>query len=199
MKMNKIVLALMMSAGVASHAFAANENGGEKGELAPPVVTGNQGSGKIFFKGSVIDAPCSIKDGGEINVSMQNIANSKLKNGGRSSPTPFSIQLQDCDLSSARKTIGVSFSGNTAMAEDKTPINNLLYLDNKDVKAGLGIDFGNKEIVFGAASGEEGTVTIPLNSTSQSIDFNAYLKGLGDAVVQPGDFGAIATFTMNYQ
>jgi type 1 fimbria pilin len=74
MKISKIASAVVLTMGVAS--FAAQ----------------GQGSGKVTFCGSIIDAPCSIKNGyGDQRIELGQISNTHLDNGGISTPRPFDI------------------------------------------------------------------------------------------------------------
>ncbi|MFQ9948740.1 MAG: hypothetical protein ACLRXB_02160 [Escherichia coli] len=45
----------------------------------------NQGSGKITFKGEVIDAPCSIAPGDDQTINLGEVADTVLKSGRISS------------------------------------------------------------------------------------------------------------------
>ena len=59
----------------------------------------NQGNGVITFKGSIINAPCSIAQDSQFQtVEMAQVANVALRDGGQSRPTPFRIELLGCEL-----------------------------------------------------------------------------------------------------
>lgn len=81
MKLNKFVLAAAAFCVISTSANAAD-----------------MGHGKITFKGSVIDAPCSI-DAKSLDQTIQlgAISKNQLANGGKSTPVDFSIILHDCD------------------------------------------------------------------------------------------------------
>ncbi|MCN2539662.1 fimbrial protein, partial [Escherichia coli] len=52
----------------------------------------NQGSGKITFKGEVIDAPCSIAPGDEDQtINLGEVADTVLKSGQKSLPVDVTI------------------------------------------------------------------------------------------------------------
>ena len=55
----------------------------------------NQGSGKITFKGEVIDAPCSIAPGDEDQTINLGEVDTVLKSGQKSLPVDVTIHLQD--------------------------------------------------------------------------------------------------------
>lgn len=177
MNMKKIILAVALSSAMVSGVNAADE-----------------GHGKITFKGSVIDAACSI-DAKSLDqtVELGAIAKGALNNGGKSTPVDFSIQLHDCDTSTAQEAT-VSFNGYEG-----------------DKAAGLDKSFA----VTGQASGVAVSITdmgsnvitpnsaakaIAINDGDNELQFQAYVQGAStsDAVV-PGTFTSTANFVMSYQ
>lgn len=101
MKISKIASAVVLTMGVASFAAQAD-----------------QGSGKVTFWGSIIDAPCSIKNGyGDQRIELGQISNTHLDNGGISTPRPFDIELENCSFEKDSNgdpmynTVKVTFAG----------------------------------------------------------------------------------------
>ncbi|MCE1772469.1 hypothetical protein LWT15_22330, partial [Enterobacter hormaechei] len=74
MKLNK--LALVLGLGVALAAGAANADD----QIPQETKLVNQGSGTVKFTGSIIDAPCSIKNT-NVEVDMGAVSNVVLKDG----------------------------------------------------------------------------------------------------------------------
>lgn len=173
MKLNKIMLAAVMVFGAASFAQAAD-----------------QGHGKVKFKGSIIDAPCSIApDSIEQTVDLGQVSNVALKDGGTSTPHPFEIKLEQCDIATL-KSVTTTFTG-AASPTNK----DLLGITGTASGAGIVISYGGKPIELGKA-----TATQTLNEGNNSLSFAAYLQGEGaSAAVVPGDFSAVADFTLAYQ
>ena len=176
MKLNRIALATLMAIGVATAANAAD-----------------QGSGKVTFVGSIIDAPCSIApESLDQTVEMGAISNAALANGGTNdgvSPSVnFSIELQGCTLST-QNAVAVTFTG----AESSYAAGNL----------GL---IGTASGAYLQLSGVDGTAitlgtaTAPqaIGNGNNTLSFSAALKGGGVAIV-PGDFQVPANFTLAYQ
>ena len=92
-------LTAIVSALATGSAFAADPQGSD------------QGSGRVHFTGSVINAPCSIAPGDEdINVDLGQVANKVLEAGNKySQNVNYTIHLQDCSLSAASSSSGTSY------------------------------------------------------------------------------------------
>ncbi len=164
-----------------------------------------QGSGVITFKGSIIDAPCSIAQESQFQViEMAQVANVALRNGGSSSPTPFRIELRGCDLG-VLKSATATFTGSPAANTD------LLALRGTARGASLAIADQNGTLIpLGTASPAQ-----TLSDGDTFLAFSAYLQGdrgpgtpgVGDAPgtpgvaaeITPGDFETFANFTLAYQ
>lgn len=159
-------------------------------------------SGKISFKGSIIEAPCSISaESANQTVEMDQVSNSALKNGGKSVPTPFKISLIGCDLTEAKKSVTATFTGTPSAAQP-----NLLKLLSGTAKgASLAIADSHGTLI---KLGEPSPAT-QLISTENTLEFTAYLQGDmttpeggGEAVaaqIEPGTFDTFAHFTLIYQ
>ncbi|MDY0969675.1 fimbrial protein [Siccibacter turicensis] len=153
----------------------------------------DQGHGKITFTGSIIDAPCSINpDSIDQTVEMGQISNVALKAGsntGTSIPRNFEIKLENCDITTL-KSVKTTFTG----AEGGT--DGSLGVTGTAKGASIILTNGDgKQIKIGEASAARN-----LQSGNNTLLFSAYLKGDGaSATVIPGDFTAIADFTLAYQ
>ena len=162
-------------------------------------VAADQGHGVITFKGAIIDAPCSIAQESQYQtVDMDQIANVALRNGGKSNPTTFRIQLRGCELG-ALKSATATFTGSPARNPD------LLALRGSAQGASLAIaDHTGALIKLGSASPAQS-----LSDGDTYLQFNAYLQGdmlpaVGEgeptaAEIVPGDFETFANFTLAYQ
>ncbi|BFO07561.1 Fimbria A protein precursor [Serratia rubidaea] len=173
MKLNKIMLAAVMAFGATSFAQAAD-----------------QGHGKVNFIGSIIDAPCSIApESIDQTVDLGQVSNVALKNGGSSNPRSFDIKLEQCDTTTL-KSVSTTFTGSAS------PTNkDLLGITGTASGAGVAITYGGQPVKLGTA-----TTAQNLNEGSNTLRFAAYLQGEGaSAAVVPGDFTAVADFTLAYQ
>ncbi|MBH3259862.1 type 1 fimbrial protein [Serratia marcescens] len=173
MKLNKIMLAAAMALGVSSFAHAAD-----------------QGHGKVTFTGSIIDAPCSISpDSKDQVVDLGQISNVALKGGGKSNPRNFDIKLEQCDTATL-KTVTTTFSG-VASAGNA----NLLGIAGTASGAGVAITHNGEAVKLG-----ESTKPFTLVDGDNTIHFAAHLQGEGaSAAIVPGDFTAVANWTLAYQ
>lgn len=182
MKISKIASAVVLTMGVASFAAQAD-----------------QGSGKVTFWGSIIDAPCSIKNGyGDHRIELGQISNTHLDNGGISTPRPFEIQLENCsfELDPATQdplynTVKVTFAGGNVPG-DMT----MLAITGQAAGAGVRIqDFAGQPITLLKPSSGRG-----LGIGDNTLNFSAYLEKISTVTnVTPGDFEAVTNFTLAYE
>lgn len=174
MNMNKIVVALGLSMSlVAGSAMAAGE-----------------GNGTVTFKGAIVDAPCSIEPGSvDQTVELGQISNLALKDGGRSTPRPFQIKLENCDTAT-NKEVTVTFAGTGSQV-----IPGKLAITGTASGAAIGINFGDTEIELGTA-----TPAQKLMDGNNQLSFAAFLQGGGASeTIVPGEFQSVADFALNYQ
>lgn len=174
MKMNKLVVALGLGMSlVAGSAFAAGE-----------------GNGTVTFKGAIVDAPCSIEPGAvDQTVELGQISNLALKDGGRSTPSPFQIKLENCDTAT-KKTVTVTFSGT-----DSKAVPGKLAITGTAAGAAIGINFGDSEIELGKP-----TPAQTLIDGNNQLSFAAFLQGGGaSSTITPGEFQSVADFALSYQ
>lgn len=176
MKLNKIMLAAVLSFGALSAAHAAPG-----------------GTGTVTFTGSIIDAPCSIAPGSDNQTrDLGQISKSLLgQNGntGKSQPKTFTIQLEDCDITTM-KTVSVTFTG-APSAYDATK----LGLNGTASGASIAIVNGSGPVDLGVATQPQNLV-----NGNNTLDFSAYLVGSGNAAtpVVEGTFSSVATFMLDY-
>lgn len=155
----------------------------------------DQGSGKVTFNGSIIDAPCSIAaDSLDQAVSLGAIATAALENGGTSTEVPFHINLQGCVITAGTKDkLSVTFTGMQSPYDQYS-------LGLLGGAAGASIELlttNLQQVKLG-----EATAPITLNPlvTNPTLTFNARLKGSttpGELV--PGAFSVPANFVLAYQ
>jgi len=177
MKLNKIMLVTVMALGSISMANAAN--------------AANQGSGSVTFKGSIIDAPCSIEpESLDQTVKLGDIASAQLKDGGKSTPQGFLIKLVGCDVKTAT-TMTTTFTGAESEAAP-----GLLAMKGSARGASIAInDVDGKLLKLGTPSKEQ-----EITNGQTTLRFSANLQGDGaSAAVTPGEFSSVADFTLAYQ
>lgn len=175
MNANKIALAIAVLSGIAMGSANATD----------------QGHGTVTFTGSIIDAPCSITpDSVDQTVKLGEVSNVALKDGGTSSPQPFNIKLEQCDISTL-KTVQATFTG---AASTGNP--DLLGITGTAKGASIAITNGSGEVItLGTASPAQ-----KLQNGNNTLAFSAYLQGDGaSATITPGSFQSVADFTLSYQ
>ena len=179
MQLNKIMLAAVMVFGMSS------------------VAQADSGKGTVTFTGSIVDAPCSISpETVDQTVSLGQVSNVALKDGGKSTPKNFKIELENCTVATG-KTVQVTFTGAKAQESNK----NLLAIAGSASGAGIAMTDTSGSLV---ELGKAGTAQM-LQNGKNTLQFAAYMQGLGGgtgnpapADVVPGDFTAITDFTLTY-
>ncbi|TQI82268.1 type 1 fimbria pilin [Serratia fonticola] len=174
MKLNNIIIMAAVAFGASSMAYAKE-----------------QGHGKVTFEGAIIDAPCSITpEASDQTVELGQISNVTLKNGGKSTPRNFTIDLENCEISQeadAKNKVSVSFSGTTGA------VKNML---GTGLGASIAITDGAGKII----ELTKPTSAQELQNGNNSLKFTAYLQGDGaSATVTEGKFSTTANFTLAYE
>ncbi|EMG9289642.1 type 1 fimbrial protein [Providencia stuartii] len=176
--MKTIAMATFMALGLASAANAAD-----------------QGHGKVTFKGSIIDAPCSISpDSIDQTVELGQISNMALVDGGKSSPRIFDIALENSDVTNLTKGVQLTFTG-AAASFDTT--NKTLGIVGTGAGAGVQITNGSGNVItLGTATPFQN-----IQDGNNTLRFSAYLMGNGGDIstITPGDFSSVADFTLSYE
>ncbi|OMQ20799.1 fimbrial protein [Serratia oryzae] len=181
MKLTKLALAAVLAFGVTS------------------VANADQGSGKVNFKGSIIDAPCSIApESLDQTVDLGAVANTALVNGGMSAEQPFDIKLIKCDLSGTKNKVKAAFAGALGGATGTTV--DMLGIAGGAKGASIVLfDGSNKQIKL------DGTTTTGLQNligADNVLHFSSALKGhdgVALAGITEGGFTAVATFALYYE
>lgn len=177
MKLNAIASAFIMTMGlVSSSVYAAEE-----------------GSGKVTFTGSIIDAACSVNpDSSDQEVNLGQIAASQLADNGVSTPRNFEINLENCALNDdgTAPSVKVTFGGSKAVENEDT----WFGITGTANGAGIVITDGSSNIipVGGTSTARE------LIEGNNTLGFSAYLQGLGGDITT-GEFQSIADFTLAYE
>ena len=174
--MKKIILASLISGAMSASAMAA---------------TVDAGQGTVTFYGSIIEAACGIApESTDQTVNLGQVASAQLAGGGTSRPVPFTIELVDCDTS-INSIADVTFTGgaNPYLADS-------LAIQGTASGAGVIITGLDGEIV--KVDGTQGAGKIALQDGDNTLMFSAYLQGDGQTIV-PGEFTALANFTMQYE
>lgn len=189
----KKTLIIALSAVISAAAFADDP--------APTAPSGaDQGSGRIHFTGTVINAPCSIAAGDEdINVNMGQVANKVLESGNKySQNVNYTIHLQDCDLTAqtagtvaypAMSKVAVSFAGtpDSGLAE-------LLATTGSAKGAGIRLIDANGDLLKVGDTSKD----INLVTGNNELVFAARVEA-NSKPVSTGTIVSQATYALNYK
>ncbi|MBV4368514.1 fimbrial protein [Erwinia sp. BNK-24-b] len=155
--------------------------------------------GVINFKGSIIDAACTVDLDGSgastMNVTLGNVNKTAFSGvgstaGGTASTTQFNVLLKNCPESVT--TAKVKFDG-IAYAGDNTV---LALTQEKGVATGIGIQLSDSNGIRPLFT-ESTPYVLTSGSTTNKLDFYArYIQKA--ATVTAGPANAVATFTVNY-
>lgn len=179
MKFYNNVLSAILLLGASSIAFADDPGTGS--------VVGS--TGKLTFSGKIVDAPCAIvPESVDQTVKMGSIANGMLKAGGKSTPQRFMLKLTDCDVTTL-KTVETTFTGDSS--ESAEGLLNVVG-SAKGISVGIGDSAGNL-IALGKP------ISNKLITGSNELNFTTFVQGDQKETIIPGEFNAIAGFTLAYQ
>lgn len=188
MNIKVITAATLLALGLSATVYAEDT----ENPVVPPAAAADQGHGKITFTGTIIDAPCSINaNDADQTVKLGSISNYALADGGKSTVTPFSIRLTQCDTSKFTKGVQVTFDGISANATG-----NFFAIQENGSKAGVVIENDGTPVKIGDA-----TTLKNIGKGDNELKFSAYLQGLGGGVdeMKPGNFSSVANFQLSYQ
>lgn len=180
MKLRHLVIAAL-AAGFAVNGVAASKD---------------QGHGQIKFTGSIIDAPCSITpDSSNQTVYLGQVSNLALKDGGKSTPVSFQIDLEKCDTQTL-KNVTATFTG----AKSSGNVN-MLGITGSAKGASIALTDGSGTLIkLGQPTAAQAIV-----DGSNTLAFSAYLQGdmaadgKAGAEIIPGEFSSIANYALSYQ
>ncbi|EPN2806505.1 fimbrial protein [Serratia marcescens] len=148
----------------------------------------DQGHGKVGMVGSIISTPCSISpESIEQTVNLGQVLGAVLEREGKSTPRAFDIKLENCEVGSGQ-SITVTFNGVASTQND-----NLLAISGTASGAGIAITHDDNVVKPGGT-----TKAIPLVNGNNMIHFTTYIQGESGKNIIPGDFSAVANFSLNY-
>ena len=152
-----------------------------------------QGSGTINFKGSVIDAPCSISaDTADQTIDFGQISKTVLAQTGGTSPhVPIRIKLLGCDLANftpalTNNTVAITFSGQLGATAAE-------LLTNGPTNTAIIINGYGQNVTFGTAFPGVG-----ITAGDNTLNFDSWVKQAAGKTVAEGDFSAVASFSLSY-
>jgi type 1 fimbria pilin len=162
----------------------------------------DQGSGKIKFKGVVIDAPCSIApDSVDKEVDLGEVTTAVINANKKSTAVPVDINLENCQLDDpADETdtpitkVEVTFTSSATDSTDTSLMTNTYASGAQNVGVRL-LDNTETNITLGAAN----TVDLLAGSTTQTLHFKALMEVLAGKTATAGQVEATANYVLMYK
>ncbi|CAM6466051.1 fimbrial protein [Enterobacter intestinihominis] len=181
----KLLLAAAMAGIVSGSAFAED-----------------QGSGKIKFKGVVIDAPCSIApDSVDKEVDLGEVTTAVINANKKSTPVPVDINLENCQLDDpADETdtpitkVDVTFTSAATDATDTSLMSNTFANSAQNVGVRL-LDNAESNITLG----QQQELDLLAGSTTQTLHFKAVMEVPTGKTATAGQVEATANYVLMYK
>lgn len=155
-----------------------------------------QAAENLAFKGTLVNAPCTLRPGDEaVVLDFGTLVNKFLYTNARTPSQPFSLHLDDCDTAVAT---GVKL---TLIGTESSSLPGLLALDTSSVAQGVvvGMETRSGQALPLNAQG----YTTALTPGNMTIALQAYVQAEPAAKanlgIVPGAFTATATFALEYQ
>ena len=183
---------------------------GTKSLLAAALVTfisssafaADQGTGKIKFKGVIIDAPCSIApDSVDKEVDLGEITTAVINANKKSNPVAVDINLENCqlddpgdDTDTPITKVDVTFSSTATDATDTSLMSNTYASGAQNVGVRL-LDNAETNITLGSAN----ELALLAGSTTQTLHFKARMEVLSGKTATPGQVEATANYMLAYK
>ncbi|MGK8542106.1 fimbrial protein [Enterobacter cloacae] len=168
--------------------------------LSAPVFASDQGSGKITFKGVVIDAPCNIApDSVDKEIDLGQITTAVINANKKSTAVPVDINLENCQLDAADETatpvtkVDVTFSS-TATDADTSLMSNTFAGGAQNVGVRL-LDNVESPITLGTAQ----TVDLSAGSATQTLHFKAQMEVVDGKTATAGQVESTANYVLLYK
>ncbi|HBR2043255.1 TPA: type 1 fimbrial protein [Klebsiella pneumoniae] len=150
------------------------------------VNAADQGQGIVKFKGTVIDAPCSIAQGSEDqSINFGSISKSHLNADGISQKKDLDIMLINCE---PNKSVEVTFTGQT-IAGATTELGTAGDTGTAVMISGQ----DGKFVEFGTKGGAQA-----LKAGDNTLHYSTWVKKATNGTVKEGAFTAVANFNLTY-
>ncbi|MFK3913329.1 fimbrial protein [Enterobacter cancerogenus] len=161
-----------------------------------------QGSGKIKFKGVVINAPCSIApDSVDKEVDLGEVTTATINANRKSAPVAVDINLQNCQLDNPGDEsatpitkVDVKFTSTATNAADTSLMANTYADGAQNVGVRL-LDDAEAKITLGSPK----EVVLQTGSDTQVLHFKAQMEVPTGATATAGQVEATANYVLQYK
>ena len=169
--------------------------------ISANVQAADQGSGKITFKGIVIDAPCSIApDSVDKQIDLGEVTTAVINANGKATAVPVDINLENCQLDAADETltpvtkVDITFSSTATDASDNSLMSNTFAGGAQNVGVRL-LDNAESPITLGAKQ----EVTLLEGSSTQTLHFKAQMEVASGKTATAGQVESTANYVLLYK
>ncbi|MCP8787140.1 type 1 fimbrial protein [Escherichia coli] len=154
----------------------------------------DQGQGKVFFKGSVINAPCGIApESADQSIDFGQISKAHLEANGISEKKDLDIKLVNCTFEKELlKTVKVTFSGTHA-----AHVNNELGTTGD---TGTAIVISSADGTLVNFDGATASGTTKLKAGDNTLHYTSWVKkSASGGTLKEGAFTAVTNFNLTYE
>jgi type 1 fimbria pilin len=170
--------------------------------LSGSAFADDQGSGKIKFKGVVIDAPCNIApDSVDKEVDLGEVTTAVINANKKSTPVAVDINLENCQLDDPDDEtdtpitkVDVTFTSAATDAADTSLMSNTYASGAQNVGVRL-LDNAESNITLGEAN----EVALLSGSTTQTLHFKALMEVPTGKTATAGQVEATANYILMYK
>ncbi|WP_050860588.1 fimbrial protein [Enterobacter cloacae] len=169
--------------------------------LSAPSFASDQGSGKITFKGVVIDAPCNIApDSVDKEIDLGQITTAVINANKKSTAVPVDINLENCQLDAADETatpvtkVNVTFSSTATDSTDTSLLSNTYAGGAQNVGVRL-LDSAESPVTLGSTE----TVDLSAGSAIQTLHFKAQMEVASGKTATAGQVESTANYVLLYK
>ncbi|EMG9278663.1 fimbrial protein [Enterobacter cloacae] len=164
-------------------------------------LASDQSSGKITFKGVIIDAPCNIApDSIDKEIELGQFTTAVMNVNKKSTAVPVDINLENCQLDAADETatpvtkVDVTFSSTATDATDTSLMSNTYAGGAQNVGVRL-LDNAETPITLGTAQ----TVDLSAGSATQTLHFKAQMEVVDGKTATAGQVESTANYVLLYK
>jgi len=162
----------------------------------------DQGSGKITFKGVIIDAPCSIApDSVDKEIDLGQVTTDVINANKKSAPVPVDINLKNRQLDDPGDEtadpvtkVDVTFTSAATDATDTNLMSNTYASGAQNVGVRL-LDNAEANITLGSAT----EVALLEGSDTQTLHFKAQMEVLSGKTATAGQVESTANYVLAYK
>ncbi|KLP54507.1 fimbrial protein [Enterobacter genomosp. O] len=169
--------------------------------LSGTACSADQGSGKITFKGVVIDAPCNIApDSVDKQIDLGQITTAMINTNKKSTAVPVDINIENCQLDPSDETgtpvtkVDVTFSSTATDATDTSLMSNTYAGGAQNVGVRL-LDSAESPITLGT----EKTLDLSTGSATQTLHFKAQMEVASGKTATAGLVESTANYVLAYK